>query len=101
MISYNVTVNVEDEIREEWLNWMKSTHLPEVMATGMFLSHQMFRLITMQVDETGTTYVIQYFLESMDHYNRYQKEFAPALQAQTRKAFGEKFTAFRSVMEQV
>jgi len=101
MISYNVTVNVEDEIKEVWLTWMKETHLPEVMATGMFISHQMFRLITMQPDETGTTFVIQYFLDNMENYNRYQKEFAPALQAKTRKEFGEKFSAFRSVMEQV
>ncbi|MDP4855379.1 MAG: DUF4286 family protein, partial [Schleiferiaceae bacterium] len=37
MYTYNVTVNVDDSIHAEWLHWMRSIHLPVVLATVMFL----------------------------------------------------------------
>ncbi|MFY8191068.1 MAG: DUF4286 family protein, partial [Bacteroidia bacterium] len=59
MIIYNVTINVEDSIHQEWLAWMQEKHLAEVMATGMFSSYKMLKLLSRQEDETGTTYAIQ------------------------------------------
>ncbi|MFN5026197.1 MAG: DUF4286 family protein [Bacteroidota bacterium] len=35
----------------------------------------------------------------MAHYERYRDEFAPALQQDGRTRFGEKFMAFRTLME--
>ncbi len=34
MFIYNVTVNVEKEIHDEWFDWMKNTHVHDVMNTG-------------------------------------------------------------------
>ena len=101
MIIYNVTINIEDEVHDRWLAWMKETHIPQVMATGLFIEHSFSRLLDRQEDETGTTYVIQYVAINMEHYNRYQAEFAPALQAETRKHFEGKFVAFRTLMEKM
>ncbi|MEO8448027.1 MAG: DUF4286 family protein, partial [bacterium] len=28
MILYNVTVNVDDSVHDEWLEWMKTIHIP-------------------------------------------------------------------------
>lgn len=99
MIVYNVTINVHDDISDAWVKWMKEVHLPKVMATGMFTSHAIYKLLTRQEDEDGTTYCIQYFCHSMDDYEKYKKEFAPALQAETNEKFAGKFFAFRSIME--
>ncbi|MFA6260681.1 MAG: DUF4286 family protein [Bacteroidia bacterium] len=101
MIIYNVTINIEDEIHDEWLLWMKETHIPEVMRTGMFVDHSFSRLLSRQEDETGITYVIQYLANDMAHYEKYIQEFAPALQNETIKKFGNKFIAFRTLMERV
>ena len=35
MIIYNVTMNVESDIHDEWLNWMRNTHIPKYFATGL------------------------------------------------------------------
>jgi hypothetical protein len=99
MIIYNVTINVEDDIHEAWLDWMLQQHIPDVMATNMFLAYKIMRIISRQEDETGQTYAIQYQTESIDKYNQYQQEFAPALQADTQKKFGGKFVAFRTLLE--
>jgi hypothetical protein len=99
MIVYNVTINVEDEIHDQWLAWMMAEHLPQVMATKMFEEYKMMRLISRQADETGQTYAIQYYCKDLATYEHYQTEFAPALQAETRKKFDGKFVAFRTLME--
>jgi hypothetical protein len=101
MIIYNVTINIEDDVRDRWISWMKETHIPQVMATGMFIEFRFSKLLDRQEDETGTTYVIQYLANTLEDYNRYQAEYAPALQAETRKHFDGKFVAFRTLMEQV
>jgi Domain of unknown function (DUF4286) len=101
MIIYNVTINVEDDAHDAWLSWMKETHIPDVMSTGMFLDFNFSKLLSRQDDETGETYVIQYLCESIEKYERYQSQFAPGLQADTQKMFGGKFVAFRTLMEKV
>jgi hypothetical protein len=101
MIIYNVTLNIEDDAHDAWLSWMKETHIPQVMATGMFTEYTFSKLLNRQEDETGTTYVIQYVARTMADYEKYQAEYAPALQAETRKYFDGKFVAFRTLMEHI
>lgn len=96
MILYNVTINVDDSIKDEWLEWMKSKHIPDVLATGMFIENKIYRI---RAEEEGNTYSIQYFLRSEEDYEKYQKEFAPKLQAEHTDKFKDKFVAFRTVME--
>ncbi len=100
MIVYNVTLSVESGIHEEWLNWMKTEHLLEVMATGCFQEYRFLKLLQ-PVPEEGFTYAIQYFAQDMETYLQYQEQFAPALQAKTKARFGEKFFAFRTILESV
>lgn len=99
MIAYNVTINIDDEVHDQWLEWMKNEHLPMVMDTGKFLRYTMFRMLDKQDDELGTTYSIQYIAPSIEDYEAYQENHAPLLQAQTNKYFSGKFVAFRSIMQ--
>ena len=96
MFIYNVTVTLEETIREEWLKWMKETHIPDVMRTGFFVENKVCRLIT---DEKETTYAIQYTFWKMDDLHAYQKEHAPRLQKEHAERFKDKFAAFRTVLE--
>ncbi len=101
MIIYNVTVNVEDSVHDEWFNWMKNIHIPDVMNTGLFEGNIFSRIITRQEDETGQTYSIQYKCKSLDVLNQYQEIFAPKLQQEHNQKFQGKFVAFRTILEEV
>jgi hypothetical protein len=101
MIIYNVTVNVEESIHLDWFNWMITVHIPEVMATGMFVKHKMLKLISKQEDELGETYAIQYYAENIDKYFEYQNIYAPELRQKTLELYGEKVLAFRTLMEEM
>lgn len=101
MILYNVTVNVDDNIHQEWMQWMKKTHIPEVMATGKFIDYKMFKVITRQPDETGVTYSVQYFAKNQADYESYKADFGPALQIKTMQKYGDALMAFRTVLEEI
>lgn len=98
MIIYNVTVSVDADTHEEWLDWMRKTHILDVMTTGMFLSYRLTKMLYVE-DEGTVTYAIQYLCKDVPHLMQYQKEFAPALQADHNKHFGGKYAVFRSVLE--
>lgn len=97
MIIYNVTVNVDDSIHDEWLAWMTAVHIPDVMNTGMFTGYRLCRILSEQ--DTGTTYSFQYSCDTMEKYEKYRDEFAPALRNQVTEKFGNKFVAFRTLLE--
>lgn len=101
MILYNVTVNVEQSIEEEWLRWMRTEHMLDVLNTGMFATAKIFRLLNVEQSEGTTTYAVQYFAETMDHYERYQREFTAELQREAQQRFGNKTVSFRTLMEEV
>jgi hypothetical protein len=98
MIAYNVTVKVSWDIVEPWLVWMQQVHIPAVLGTGQFDRHTFFQLL--EQDETeGPTFVVQYITSSMERYEQYVLQFAPALQADGRNKWGDGFIAFRTVMQ--
>jgi len=100
MIIYNVTVNVDNDVAEQWLQWMMDAHIPDVLNTGMFESYSILRLVGDE-NSGGITYAIQYRAQNMDMYERYKEEFAPALQADALQKFSGKFVAFRTLLEVV
>lgn len=97
MFLYNVTLILEDTAAEEWLQWMQEVHIPEVMATGMFVSNRLLKVV--DSPNEGVTYCVQYVAETLAQYNQYQEEFAPALQAELNERFKNRFVAYRSLME--
>jgi hypothetical protein len=97
MFIYNVTCNVAPQIVEEWLHWMKNTHIPEVMSTKCFKESKILRLIG--VEDEGSTFAIQYIYENEEDIVHYQSQFAPSLQAKTKEKYGEAILAFRTYME--
>lgn len=97
MIIYNVTVNINDSVHDAWLKWMIETHIPDVMATAMFLENKICKVMVQE--QSGTTYSIQYTCKNMETLEHYQKNFAPALQADHSKKFEGEFVAFRTLLE--
>lgn len=100
MIIYNVTVKNDHSISAEWLQWMKEEHIPEIIATGCFTKATMLRLLEIDENE-GPTHAVQYFAESKADYNRYIDKFAGELRKKAIDKWGDKFIAFRSVMQVV
>jgi len=97
MFIYNVTVNIADDVHQQWLKWMKEVHIAEVMKTGCFVDSQILKVL--YVEDEGHTYSVQYKFLEMSDIEKYQAEFAAGLQADHKIMFGEKYIAFRTLLQ--
>ena len=44
---------MESELADEWLLWMKTAHIPEVMETGCFTEYKIMKVLTNAEDDAG------------------------------------------------
>lgn len=100
MFLYSITVSINKEAEKEWLQWMKEKHIPDVMNTGCFVQYHIFQVYS-ALSEDLCTYNIQYQFEKVEDLERYQKEFALALQKEHKEKFEGKFVATRTVLKKL
>lgn len=100
MFLLNITVNIENGVREEWLDWMKKIHVPEVLKTGMFVENRIFKLLSEQEGQGGTTYAVQYMAESIGNLMEYRRKYEPALQAAHYEKFKDKYVEFSTILKE-
>ena len=98
MIVYNVTVKLDHSIASGWLKWLNDEHIPDMIGTGCFEKANVLRLP--ETDDTdGITYAVQYFAPDKNAYDNYIKKFSENMRKKGTDKWGNKFIAFRTVME--
>jgi Domain of unknown function (DUF4286) len=97
-ILYNVTIKVETAIHTEWLAWMTTVHIPDVMATDCFESYRLTRILG-DDDEHGVGFAIQYVASDIDKFNKYQMANAKRLQKEHSDRYANRYVAFRTLMQ--
>jgi hypothetical protein len=97
MYIYNVTINIDESVHEEWLTWMQ-THITEVLNTGRFLSAKLTQVL---VDEEmgGVTYSVQYTAATREDLDDYYKFDADNLRSDGLKKFADKMITFRTELK--
>lgn len=94
MYIYNVTINVDTSIHDEWLTWIEN-HILDVLNTGKFVSAK-FTEVLVDEDMGGKTYSVQYTANNKKDVEAYYKEDAENLRADGLKKFGDKVLTFRT-----
>ena len=100
MIIYNVTIKTAHSIADEWLNWLKEEHIADVINTGCFTHATVLRLLDID-EEDGITHAVQYHTPDIKLYEDYLEKHADTMRKKGMDKWGDKFIAFRSVMEVV
>ncbi|MBF8151221.1 DUF4286 family protein [Winogradskyella sp. F6397] len=98
MIIYNVTLNIDKSIHNEWLEWIKE-HIPQVLATGKFKEAKLTKVLV--EDDEADTYSIQFRAHSREALNSYYAEHAERLKQVGLQRFGDKVLSFRTELEVV
>jgi hypothetical protein len=97
MILYNVTVILDEDIHESWINWLKRDCLKNMMATDHFISHRVLKVL--DSPNEGFTYCIQFIAESLEKYNNYKHLTVDLLENNAPAEFMNKFVVFSTLME--
>lgn len=98
MIIYNVTTNIHESVHDQWMIWMQHKHIPEMIATGKFVSARMVRVL-IEEEMGGVTYSVQYTTDSKATLELYYQEEAPTLREEELKLFGDRMLTFRTELE--
>jgi len=99
MIIYNVTTQIDPSVHDEWLAWMKTIHIPDVMKTGYFIENRMLKVLGEEAD--GNTYSIQYTCKTMNDFLEYESKAAPKFREEYNRRYKDKFVIFRTLLEVV
>ncbi|MCD8404209.1 DUF4286 family protein [Tenacibaculum dicentrarchi] len=97
MYIYNVTINIDQSVHQEWLVWIEN-HIPEVLNTGHFLSAKLTQVLV-EEEMGGTTYSVQYTAKTRENLDAYYNNHADELRAASFKKFGNKMLAFRTELQ--
>ena len=97
MIVYNVTIKVQAQVADAWLQWLRLEHIPDVLGTGCFTHARVLQLLEID-DSEGPTYAVQYEAESKADYNRYLEKYASEMRQRGYEKWGDAFIAFRTLM---
>jgi len=100
MILYNMTVNIDQDISEEWKAWMHEFYIPGLLTSTLVKDKKFYRLLT-EAEGNGETYSLQLFFETMVDFEAYEHQlFNPQLELMYAQYQG-KFVEFRSILETV
>ncbi|MCH8556721.1 MAG: DUF4286 family protein [Balneolia bacterium] len=95
---YAVTVHIEKESEHAWVVWMKSKHIPDVMATGLFLNCRMMRS-ELVLQKGYITYMMHYELADKEKFKEYEDKHAARLRNDVILNFDGRFIASRDLLE--
>ena len=93
MLTYQVKIKVDASIEKAWLHWMKTTHVPDMIATGLIRSFQVLK------SQQACTYLFHYHFESKRDFDDYYKNYAPTLKKHPAQKFPNQFEAERELLE--
>ena len=97
MFIYNLTVLIDESIKQEWLSWVNSNLIQAVMETGFFHSYQLLQ-VTDSPNE-GLTFCIQFRTDEISSLQSYQSLYAQQIESEQQLAFANQLVTFSSTMK--
>ncbi len=99
MIIYSITFAIDDSIEQEWIEWMKTHYIQNIMSIGLFNDYRFSK--THPVAEVDTAYNIQFRCESLTHLELFEKEHANTINEKMIEKYRGKFGTFKMVLEEI
>lgn len=97
MILYNVTIILDIEIQNKWLNWVQKDQIPRILETGNFVSSRLLKVL--DSPNEGATYCVQFIANSIQNVYDFKQKHGQFLEALTPEFFNNKHVIFATAME--
>lgn len=97
-LTYAVTVRIDRSLAEEWLEWMRRVHVPQILATGCFRRCTVERQDP-EPEEARAAFLLLYQARSPEALERYRASHAPALQRSHSARYAGRFEVSREIRE--
>lgn len=97
MLIYNTTFQVDDDIHEHFIIWIKESYIPQVESHGTLNAPRICRVLSHR--EEGFSYSLQWEVESSSLLHRWHMEQGVKLNEELTKIFANKVIGFPTLME--
>lgn len=99
MILYGITINIDKQIHDHWIDWMKTQHVPAILNCGLIKDNKILKLLTEEDGNPGVTYSFQYFFKDLDALQKFKDEFEPGLDTILYSKYRNQLVDFRTILE--
>ncbi len=97
MILFNITFNVDDDIKSEWLDYMQHEIIPKMLKSNLLHSAVLSELLLNEPQ--GTSYALQFLSENPEILNRFRRADFPAIKRELWEKYGDKVVFFPTEMK--
>lgn len=97
MFIYNITMNVEAAVHNQWYAWVNESFIPEMLSTKKF-SKAIVTEVLHDQSQTGQTYSVQFFVPTETHLAAYKQHYAAKIEAKI-SLFNAQVVSFSSVLK--
>ena len=98
MYIYNITVNIDESVQQQWLNWVTNTHIPNMLNSGKFTKAKLSQVLVNE-EMGGVTYSIQFTATNIEALHLYYKEDADKFNKESTQRFKDKFVMFSTELK--
>lgn len=99
MLIYNTTFQVDDDVCDNFLIWLKESYIPQVDKHGTLKAPRICRVLSHR--EEGSSFSLQWEVENSGLLHRWHLEQGVGLGEELVKIFGSKVIGFPTLMEVV
>ncbi|WP_026994588.1 DUF4286 family protein [Flectobacillus major] len=100
MLLHNITFNIDTNEELDFLQWMKSNHVPAVMQTGLPTSFKVLKLLT-EVNNGGSTFSFQYSFETPETFETFETVHFDDIIQKVDERYRGKYVFFASLLQEL
>ena len=100
MIVFNTTFHVEEEIHEEFVEYMLQRFIPMSTKSGLLTSPRLSRVFGKE-EETGHSFAMEFLVADLTALERWNSEESGAVYAPLLEKFKERMAGFSTVMQTI
>lgn len=93
MIIYNVTMNIDEAVHEQWMNWMKNSFIKQMLETKHFSAARLVKVLVSE-EMGGLTYSVQFETKDKATLDNFYKNDHDRLLGEGHKLFADKMLIF-------
>ncbi len=100
MIIFNTTFNTEKANKDEFVEYLKNTYIPQAMESGKLRDPRLAEILSDEENPESINLALQFTLDSIDALNSWYVDYSPVLNKDLVNRFGRKVVGFSTVMKE-
>jgi hypothetical protein len=100
MVLFSLTVNIDKEIENEWLDWMKQSFIPSLWLTGFFQEKRFLKLLN-EEENGGCTYSLQLTLDKLETFQHFENNHLEDFRKMLYGKYSGRLVDFYTILEKV